>query len=77
MDAFQMLIIDAVVVVQFGPWIKLGRFAVATADLPASVRNSNTVEFAHVEVGIALTADFEYGMLKAEAQLSTQIHSSS
>lgn len=71
-DAFQMLVIDAVVVVQFGPSIKLGIFAVAIADLPASVGNTNTVKFAHVELGIAVTVDFDYGVLKAEAQLSPQ-----
>ncbi|KAL6690779.1 hypothetical protein J3F84DRAFT_404137 [Trichoderma pleuroticola] len=66
-DAFEMISLDAVVVVQFGQAIKLGIFALALADIPNA---KSPVKFAHVELGIAAVADFEYGTLKIEAQLS-------
>ncbi|KAI1773210.1 hypothetical protein F4818DRAFT_120559 [Hypoxylon cercidicola] len=65
--AFQMLKIDAVVAVQFGSAIKIGIFAVATADIPTPDSPS---KLAHVELGIAAVADFDYGTLKIDAQLS-------
>ncbi|KND88092.1 hypothetical protein TOPH_07323 [Tolypocladium ophioglossoides CBS 100239] len=65
--AFQMLAIDAVVVVQFGSAIKLGIFAVATADVPSL---ASSFKLAHVELGISAVADFDYGTLKIDAQLS-------
>lgn len=66
-DAFQMIALDAVVVVEFGQAIKLGIFGVALVDIPDSL---SKVKFAHVELGIAIVVDFDYGVLKAEAQLS-------
>ncbi|KAL7931801.1 hypothetical protein V8C35DRAFT_329162 [Trichoderma chlorosporum] len=66
-DAFEMISLDAVVVVQFGQAIKLGIFALALADIPNA---KSPTKFAHVELGIAAVADFEYGTLKIEAQLS-------
>lgn len=65
--AFQMLVIDAVVVVQFGSSIKLGIFAIATADIPTP---SSGFKLAHAELGISAVADFDYGFLKIDAQLS-------
>ncbi|KAI0409855.1 hypothetical protein F4802DRAFT_592738 [Xylaria palmicola] len=65
--AFQMLTIDAVVAVQFGSAIKLGVFAVATADVPTA---ASSFKLAHVELGISAIADFDYGTLKIDAQLS-------
>ncbi|KAI1660150.1 hypothetical protein F4813DRAFT_351129 [Daldinia decipiens] len=65
--AFQMLAIDAVVVVQFGNSVKLGIFAVATADVPTP---ASSFKIAHVELGISAVADFDYGTLKIDAQLS-------
>ncbi|TGJ87821.1 hypothetical protein E0Z10_g925 [Xylaria hypoxylon] len=65
--AFQMMNIDAVVVVQFGSAIKLGIFAVATADIPTP---ASSFKLAHVELGISAIADFDYGTLKIDAQLS-------
>ncbi|KAI1171807.1 hypothetical protein F4777DRAFT_593405 [Nemania sp. FL0916] len=65
--AFQMLVIDAVVVVQFGSSIKLGIFAVATADIPTP---ASSFKLAHAELGISAVADFDYGTLKIDAQLS-------
>ncbi|KAK5996411.1 hypothetical protein PT974_01745 [Cladobotryum mycophilum] len=66
-DAFEMLSIDAVIVVQFGEAVKLGIFALAVADIPSTAAE---FKFAHVELGIAAVADFQYGTLKIEAQLS-------
>lgn len=66
-DAFQMVALDAVVVVQFGASIKIGIFAVALVDIPNA---KSPVKYAHVELGIAIVVDFDYGILKAEAQLS-------
>jgi hypothetical protein len=68
-DAFQMIALDAVVVVEFGNAIKLGIFGVALADIPDSL---SSWKFAHVELGIAIVVDFDYGVLKAEAQLSNR-----
>jgi hypothetical protein len=64
-EAFKMLMLDAVVVVQFEESIKLGIFAVAHADIP-----TEELKYAHVELGIAMEVDCDYGVLKAEAQLS-------
>ncbi|KAI2465290.1 hypothetical protein F4781DRAFT_35927 [Annulohypoxylon bovei var. microspora] len=66
-DAFQMISLDAVVVVQFGEAIKLGIFGVALVDIP---NTGSGFKLAHVELGIAVVVDFDYGIVKAEAQLS-------
>ncbi|XXG96345.1 histone H2A.Z [Hypoxylon texense] len=66
-DAFQLIALDAVAVVQFGEAIKLGIFAVATVDIP---NPKSPVKFAHAELGIAVVVDLAYGVMKAEAQLS-------
>lgn len=66
-DAFQLIALDAVAVVQFGEAIKLGIFAVATVDIP---NPKSPEKFAHAELGIAVVVDFAYGVMKAEAQLS-------
>lgn len=68
-DAFQMLSVDAVLVVQFGASVKIGVFAVAVADIPAG-KAKESPKFAHVELGIAATLDIDYGTFKLEAQLS-------
>ncbi|KAF9768837.1 hypothetical protein IL306_013797 [Fusarium sp. DS 682] len=66
-DAFQMISLDAVAVVQFGESIIMGIYAVALVDIP----NSNSKEkLAHVELGIAVVVDLAHGFFKAEAQLS-------
>lgn len=70
-DAFQMLSLDAVVVIQFGASIKIGLFGVAAADIPANIPSAkSSAKFAHIQLGIAVVVDFDYGTLKAEAQLS-------
>ncbi|KAF4332926.1 transcriptional activator srcap [Fusarium beomiforme] len=66
-DAFQMISLDAVMVVMFGQSIKLGIYAVALIDIP---NPKSPVKFAHVELGIGVTVDFAYGTMKAEGQLS-------
>ncbi|KAI9932538.1 hypothetical protein ASPWEDRAFT_100311 [Aspergillus wentii DTO 134E9] len=66
-SAFQMLSVDAVVIVQFGQAIKLGVFAVAIADIPST---KSPMKFAHVELGLAVVVDFDYGTMKIEGQLS-------
>lgn len=66
-NAFQMLSVDAVAVVQFGQAIKLGIFAVAIADIPST---KASLKFAHVELGLAVVVDFDYGTMKVEGQLS-------
>ncbi|RWA09800.1 hypothetical protein EKO27_g5282 [Xylaria grammica] len=66
-DAFEMIALDAVAVVQFGQSIKLGLFAVALVDIPTGQLKQ---KFAHVELGIAIVIDLDYGILKTEAQLS-------
>ncbi|KAI1270212.1 hypothetical protein F5Y18DRAFT_367538 [Xylariaceae sp. FL1019] len=66
-DAFQMLTIDAVVLLQLGTSVKLAVFAVAVADLPTA---KSEFKFAHVELGLGVIVDLDYGVLKVEAQLS-------
>ncbi|KAI8207724.1 hypothetical protein K4K52_002067 [Colletotrichum sp. SAR 10_76] len=67
-DAFQMVSIDAVVLAQFGNGsVKLAIFAVAVADIPSA---KSPVKLAHVELGMSLTVDPDYGLLKVEAQLA-------
>lgn len=64
--AFETLSIDAVVVVQWNPYVKLGIFGVAVVDIPKGV----SMKFAHIELGISAVVDFEAGVMKFEAQLS-------
>lgn len=67
-SAFQTLAIDAVVVVEWNPYVNLGIFGVAVANLP--VGDTSGTKFAHVELGISATVDFHAGVMKFEAQLS-------
>lgn len=64
--AFETLAIDAVVVVEWNPYVKLGLFGIAVADVPAGAVD----KFVHVELGISVTVDFNAGVMKFEAQLS-------
>lgn len=66
-DAFKMISLDAAVVVQFGTSIKLGIFAAAVVDVP---NKESPLKYAHIELGISVVVDFDYGVFKAEAQLS-------
>lgn len=65
-SAFETLSIDAVVVVEWNPYVKLGIFGVAVADIP----RGSPKTFAHVELGISAVVDFQAGVMKFEAQLS-------
>ncbi|KAH6632440.1 hypothetical protein F5144DRAFT_650477 [Chaetomium tenue] len=66
-DAFQMVLIDAVILAQFGSSVKLALFAVAVADIP---NKTAELKFAHVELGIAATVDLDTGVLSIESQLA-------
>ncbi|OJJ87728.1 uncharacterized protein ASPGLDRAFT_118417 [Aspergillus glaucus CBS 516.65] len=66
-NAFRMLSVDAVVVINFGTSVKLGIFGVATVDLPYEKAKS---KFAHVELGLAAVVEFDYGTMKVEGQLA-------
>ncbi|KAK6349287.1 hypothetical protein TWF730_010037 [Orbilia blumenaviensis] len=66
-SAFQMLNVDAVMVLKFNPSVKIGIFGVATCDVPSS---KSPVKFAYVELGISCCLDVEAGTFKLEAQLS-------
>ncbi|KAF3155393.1 hypothetical protein TWF751_003250 [Orbilia oligospora] len=66
-NAFQMLSVDAVLVLQFNPSVKIGIYGVATCDIPSS---KSSVKFAYVELGISSCLDIEAGTFKVEAQLS-------
>ncbi|KAK6503379.1 hypothetical protein TWF481_008399 [Arthrobotrys musiformis] len=66
-SAFQMLNVDAVLVLKFNPGVQMGIYGVATCDVPSS---KSSVKFAYVEMGISCTLDVEAGTFKVEAQLS-------
>lgn len=66
-DAFQMVALTAVAVIQFGQSVTMGIYAVALVDIPDSL---SKMKFAHVELGIAAVVDLDHGVLKVEAQLS-------
>ncbi|PCD23305.1 hypothetical protein BFJ70_g4643 [Fusarium oxysporum] len=62
-----MIFLHAVVVVMFGQSVKLGIYAVALVDIPNA---KSPLKFAHVELGIGVTVDFDYGTMRVEGQLS-------
>ncbi|KAM5519639.1 hypothetical protein FOXYSP1_18063 [Fusarium oxysporum f. sp. phaseoli] len=66
-DAFQMISLHAVAVVMFGQSVKLGIYAVALVDIPNA---KSPVKFVHVELGIGVAVDFDYGTMRVEGQLS-------
>ncbi|KAM5366103.1 hypothetical protein ACJA88_012117 [Fusarium oxysporum] len=51
----------------FGQSVKLGIYAVALVDIPNA---KSPLKFAHVELGIGVTVDFDYGTMRVEGQLS-------
>ncbi|KAE8412666.1 hypothetical protein BDV36DRAFT_304736 [Aspergillus pseudocaelatus] len=65
--AFQILRVQAVVAVQWNPYVELGIFAVATASIPGG--NSGR-QFAFVQLGIVATVNLESGVLKVEGELT-------
>ncbi|KAF3262411.1 hypothetical protein TWF192_007085 [Orbilia oligospora] len=66
-NAFKILSVDVVVVVQFAPAGRPGIYGVATCDIPSTAAKK---KLAHVELGISATVDPEAGTLKIDAQLS-------
>lgn len=65
--AFKVMSVDAVVIVQWSPSVRLAVFGVAVIDVPSTKAKK---KFAHVELGIAATVDPGAGVMKLEAQLS-------
>ncbi|EER25091.1 hypothetical protein D8B26_007691 [Coccidioides posadasii str. Silveira] len=66
--AFEVLQVQAVVVIEWNPSIKLGLFGVATADMPPGAPDAR--KFVHVQLGIVAAVDFNAGTLKIEGQLT-------
>ncbi|KAA8652938.1 uncharacterized protein ATNIH1004_001847 [Aspergillus tanneri] len=64
--AFEILNMQAALVVEWDPKVKIGLFAVATADMPAKADK----KFAHVQLGMTAVLDLETGTLKIEGQLT-------
>ncbi len=56
MTAFQILTVDAVIVFEFNPDIRLGIYSVAVFDTPSA---KSPVKFAHVELGIVCVLDMQ------------------
>ncbi|KAI9692829.1 MAG: hypothetical protein M1822_004823 [Bathelium mastoideum] len=70
-NAFQMLTVTAIIVVQFGSSVKLGIFGLATAEIPKPVSDKDPpVKFAVVQLGVSATVDFDAGILKIDGQLT-------
>lgn len=67
--AFQVLKVDAVLVLSFDPTIKIGIFGFAVADLPPSP-DPGPGKFVHVELGLSATVDVALGVMKIEGQLT-------
>ncbi|RDL32364.1 uncharacterized protein BP5553_08820 [Venustampulla echinocandica] len=66
--ALEILKISAVLVVEWDPNIKLGIFAIATADIPRT--SPGGFKFAHVQLGITAVLDIAAGTLKIDGQLT-------
>ena len=64
--AFQLLKIDAVLIVQFNPEVKIAICGIANAEFPSKAKT----KFARVELGIVCVFDIGAGFFKAEAQLT-------
>ncbi|KAM0193470.1 hypothetical protein ACHAPI_007539 [Fusarium lateritium] len=67
--AFEILNVEAVVVVQWDPSIKLGVYGLATAAIPASV-DGEAKSFAYVQMGISAVVDYSAGTIKIDGQLT-------
>ncbi|KAF5856160.1 hypothetical protein ETB97_007817 [Aspergillus alliaceus] len=64
--AFELLDVQAVVVVEWDPKVKIGIFGVATADMPPKVEK----KFAHVQLGLTAVIDLDAGTFKIDGQLT-------
>lgn len=67
-QAFKMLDIQAVIVVEWDPAVKLGLYGIASATVPFSAGQS--VKFAFVQLAIAATVDFAAGTMQIAGQLT-------
>ncbi|GKZ28089.1 hypothetical protein AbraCBS73388_010447, partial [Aspergillus brasiliensis] len=65
--AFEILNVQAVLVIQWNPEVEIGIFGLATASIPGG---QSEKEFAHVELGITATLSFRTGALKIEGELT-------
>ena len=64
-EAFELLIIQTVIVIQWDSFLKLGLYGLATADIPCAIDGSGTT-FAYVQLGLAATVDFAAGTMKID-----------
>lgn len=67
--ALQLLDVTAVVVFEFNPYVSMGIFAKAVAQMPPAPTPHEAC-FVFVELGIRATVDFNAGAVRIEAQLS-------
>jgi hypothetical protein len=65
--AFEILTVQAVLVIQWNPEVEIGIFGLATASIPGG---KTTKRFAHVELGITATLSFRTGIMKIEGELT-------
>ncbi|GIZ45483.1 hypothetical protein CKM354_000864800 [Cercospora kikuchii] len=67
--ALQILDVSAAVILEFNPYVNLGIFAKAIAQMPPAP-TPRIACFIYVELGIMCTVDFHAGAFRVEAQLS-------
>ncbi|KAE8356853.1 hypothetical protein BDV28DRAFT_41599 [Aspergillus coremiiformis] len=65
--AFEILSVQAVVVIQWNPYLELGIFGLATASIPGG---KSALQFAYVQLGLVASINFETGVLKIEGELT-------
>ncbi|KJK85506.1 hypothetical protein H633G_10654 [Metarhizium anisopliae BRIP 53284] len=65
--AFEILLVQAVIVIQWNPYVELGIFGLAAASIPGG---KSKVKFANVELGISASLNFQTGVLKIEGELT-------
>ncbi|KAH8689866.1 hypothetical protein BGW36DRAFT_465854 [Talaromyces proteolyticus] len=65
--AFEILSVQAVLVIQWNPEVEIGIFGLAVASIPGG---KTTKRFAHVELGVTATLSFRTGVMKIEGELT-------
>lgn len=69
--AFQVLSVNAIIVLEFNPYVNLGIFAKAIARLPAATGGGPPPPpVIYAELGLVATVDFHGGAMRIEASLS-------
>lgn len=63
-----MLNVQALIVFEWDPSMKLGLFGIASAVIPFSPDSS--IKFAYVELAFAAAIDFDAGTIKVDGQLT-------